>query len=190
MNKLQKNKLLATIDSLVDLNQINAIVAIQADLKKQYEDLEGQLNDLLSQYEYVSKIIEAKKESVVHVVNTIPSSIHRTRKYDTALKLPVKFKYFLFKANRFLKFREVAEMIVNKDGAGDTDKIARQLTSSTKELKNSKFIVGVTPNGKTIDTFWGLPEWLDENGIIKQEFMFDHNSVKVKDALESPYKEI
>lgn len=168
-----------TINTLLDNGFLHEAIKIQ----KEWND----------RYDYISGVINSHSK----IINTLNNATEKFRKikdstYSSEWKLPQKFMYILLEEKRFLKFREVAEIIVHEDGAlpEKIDSIAFQLKSSTKKLKQDNVIIKISPNGKTLDTFWGLPEWLDENGIIKPAYMFDYNAVNIIDALESHYKEL
>ncbi len=99
--------------------------------------------------------------------------------YDPKAKLAAKFAYFLKKEQRFLHFREVAEMIAHKEGLReDPATISSKLSSATQSSKKSGSIVKYQEGNQNRNSFWGIPSWLDENGKIKpgREFNPDYLS--------------
>ncbi|MGG7666043.1 hypothetical protein [Dyadobacter sp. BHUBP1] len=95
-----------------------------------------------------------------------------SKDYDTKWSYPDKFIYLLKRENRFLHFREAAELIVEIEG-GDPSRILAKLSSSTHVLKKRGVIIKFQASRKLRDTFWGSPKWIDGAGIIKEPYNFN-----------------
>lgn len=91
--------------------------------------------------------------------------------YSKKLHLRDKLMYFLKQENRFLQFREVAELIIKKEGLDKSlaDNLTSKLSAVSLKLKKEKVIVKYQASKSKKHVFWGSPKWLDENGVPKKE---------------------
>ena len=92
--------------------------------------------------------------------------------YNKDWALPTKFLYFLKREQRFLHFREVADLMIQVERIeGDIPAISRdlsgRLSAATRPMKVKGEIVKYNATPRHQDTFWGIPKWLDENGAVK-----------------------
>jgi len=126
--------------------------------------------DLKSQLRSIQDAIAAlDRNSRPHV------NLDDTKKneYDSDWSISNKFLYLLKRYNRFIHFREAAEILVDIDGEGDAKELTGKLSSGTISLKQNGIIVKYQASKSNQDTFWGSPKWLDENGKIKSGFEFN-----------------
>lgn len=73
---------------------------------------------------------------------------------------------------RFLHISEITEMLHFKYHHKDKIKLSRQLSGVLSRLNNDGRIT-IFRNGKSPKKiYWGLKEWLNENGTIKQDYRF------------------
>lgn len=106
---------------------------------------------------------------------------HQKDLYDKVFNLSInqKLLYTLKKNQRFMKIREMAEYLVDIIG-GDTDDLVKQLSRRTGELKEINKIVKFQGVGGKKNTFWGSPNWLSEDGSIKEDYLYNEGLVKSK----------
>jgi len=85
--------------------------------------------------------------------------------------------------NRFMHVREIGEYVgsILKDGKNWKTLLSRR----TRSLQEKGYIVSKQIGTTKLNYFWGSPKWLDENGEIKPEYMYDKNAV-VKKTAKSP----
>jgi hypothetical protein len=131
-------------------------------IKSLDEAEEELLNQLKSIREAKQQLLGKSEVSKNEIVKTIDES-----DYDAEWTVANKFLYLLKKHNRFLHFREAADIIAAIE-RGDSKKITSQLSTGTSSLKKNGNIVKYVASSSNTDTFWGSPKWLDENGKIKQ----------------------
>ncbi|MFH4968439.1 hypothetical protein V8G61_09565 [Gaetbulibacter sp. M240] len=153
-------------------------IVIQALLEKKerlIEELE-QVNDALQSEGY--NIDSNIKVDAVE----IPSK-DNYRGYDKSWSLSKKFVFLLKVHNRFLHFREAAEMInqIENTGLEDTE-LASKLSSGTQNLKSEGVIVKYQFDKNNKNSFWGRPNWLDDQGEIIKGHEYDEKYVYKKNA--------
>lgn len=116
--------------------------------------------ELVNKLKDIDKAIQSLSDSMAAINSNNQSE------YDSDWTIVNKFIFILKRENRFIHFREAAELIVEMDGKGDAKDIAGKITTNTTQLKKDKKIVKVQASKQLQDTFWGLPIWLDEHGAI------------------------
>lgn len=90
-----------------------------------------------------------------------------------------KFLLVLKKHQRFMRVREIGEYITSQIGGSTNDWVIK-LSRRTRNLKIANKIIKQQVGTKRTNAFWGSPNWIDENGNIKKEYMYDENSIKSK----------
>lgn len=166
---MQDNDIRITLKTLFTLGKMDAIKEIRDTLKRDYEYAEGLLGIEKKDVEEQSDLV--KQEDTKHGENP-----KRTLLYNKDWTYAEKFIFVLKNKSRFMKFREVAEEIVEVEGKGDVDWLTRRLTASTRPLKLEGKIVKVSAGGLR-NTFWGLAKWLDDKGEVKKGYEYDMSSV-------------
>jgi hypothetical protein len=87
--------------------------------------------------------------------------------YMTNLSLVKKFILLLKFHKRFLHFKEVADMIIEiEPNIPNQKKLAAKLSAVTSKLKGVH-IEKYQEGNDNRQTYWGIKEWLDDNGNIK-----------------------
>ncbi|MDE5488689.1 hypothetical protein [Elizabethkingia meningoseptica] len=157
-------------------NNINDAIDV---LKEKKRDLEEQLKGIelsikvLEENKGFSDIFKTDKNnnSVIPVVTQYEKDV-----YDSRMTSKMKFVYFLDKLNRFVHFREIAEMIIREEGKEyNISDLASTLSSSTQSLKKKGLLVKFQAGKDNRNTFWGKKNWLTPNGEIKPGFEFNEN---------------
>jgi hypothetical protein len=141
--------------------------ALNSLLKAKYS-LESQLKSV----NHAIKSLNGDEE--IKDISVLDDSANETTKgidleYNKKWSNVDKFLYLLRKKQRFLHFREAAELIVELEGEGKANDLASKLSSATNQLKKSKQLVKIQPTKRNRETFWGIPKWLDEKGKAKPE---------------------
>lgn len=155
---MQDNDIRITLKTLFTLGNIDAIKQLRDTLKRDYE----YANNLLGLNSEVSEITTS---TVVNDEKRKPSS--KPLVYSKDWSNQEKFIFILKNNNRFSKFREVAERIIEIEGKGDVDYLTKRLTTATRFLKLEGKIVKVSTGGHR-NTFWGLSKWMNEDESIKE----------------------
>ncbi|WP_298509133.1 hypothetical protein [uncultured Kordia sp.] len=107
--------------------------------------------------------------------------------YNSKWSYSKKFVFLLKENNRFLHFREAGNMINSLENTGLTDaELASKLSSGTQTLKTSNTIVKHQVGTNQKNCFWGRPNWLNEDGSIKKEHLYnsDYLSTKISTGSE------
>lgn len=112
--------------------------------------------------------------------------------YRTNWSIKKKFAYLLKKHNRFLHFREAAEMINSLENKTyDISELASKLSSGTQSLKTDGTLVKVKVNNNNRSTFWGYKDWLDENDKVVKGYEYNEDYVfKPGDDKEDLFSDI
>ncbi|WP_299675711.1 hypothetical protein [uncultured Dokdonia sp.] len=108
----------------------------------------------------VSKLVEPAPDEFIEVSDI--------KKYSS----PQKILFALKENSRFMKIREMAEYIC-KFTNEDVNNLVTQLSRRTKLLKEKGKIVKYQHGTKKSNSYWGSPKWLDENGDVKPEHMYE-----------------
>jgi hypothetical protein len=153
-----------------------------ADIKSAIETLEHQREQLIEELNSLDRSILILKNRVNSNSSNVSSISKRLSSsgYDKTLSIPEKVIFILKQKNRFLRFREIAEIITEYEGLDkkDVSALTNRLSNSCAELKTSKAIVKLSTDNSNINTFWGSPKWLDESGnIIKGH---EYNAVVIE----------
>lgn len=153
-------------------NSIKEAIAV---LKAKRKDIEAQLLGL----DMSIKVLES--EVSYDATKSIENEqISNTTKisdanYDFAMTNKQKFVYFLDKLNRFVHFREVAELINEYEGGKyNVSDLASSLSASTASLKKKGLLVKYQEGKENRNTFWGKKGWLDAENNIKQEYFYNN----------------
>lgn len=111
-----------------------------------------------------------------------PINVDRPANYDSELGLAKKFSYILKHYNRFLHFREVADIINTLDGTKiDSGKLAGKISASVQSLKGKQIFKHQAKGGHR-NTFWGLKNWLNEDGSIKEGHEYNEEYIHKADS--------
>ena len=129
-------------------NALKSLRLVKADLEKQLNDVRNAIYSLSGGGSIDDDV---KPEKYVE--------------YDSNWGLANKFLFLLKIENRFLHFREAAEIICQIEGKGDPKELAGKISSGAQSLKGTK-IVKYQASKSNQDTFWGSPKWLDADGKI------------------------
>ncbi len=149
---------------------IEALMERRDELIKEIEILDSSIDSLRQK----SKTSTQPKISSEVAPKENDSNTIDLRGYDKSAPLSQKFAFFLSKEKRFLHFREVSEMIVYAENSNEEPAdVAKKLSSSTQTLKKNGTIVKYQHGNQNRNSFWGIPKWLDENGEIKKEYMYN-----------------
>lgn len=127
--------------------------------------------------------LEAQLESVGNAIKALEGSNRSptkndlkipliTRKYakdyDKEWSLPNKLLFLLKNENRFLHFREAATIVVELEDKGDIKILAGKISAGCGKLKREGVIIKYQIGSSNVNTFWGSPKWLDNEGNIKE----------------------
>ena len=135
------------------------------------EALEERKSELLAELSGIESSIASfkSKNSNATVVTTNASKKANSDNYDKNWPIARKFGYLLQEHQRFLHFREAAELINKLEGGGyDISELTGKISSGTHSLKKKGLIVKYSVGGKNINSFWGSPNWMDDNTEIKK----------------------
>lgn len=166
MSEGNENKLLETINSLESFGMISSIATL--------------VDELITAVNYGNSILTKNDFSISATNKKEGAGNSRNLKdsisgYDENWNLKQKYLFILERENRFLHFKEAAQILINLEEKGDVKKVQSTLTTSTRPLKVKKIIVKVIVGGSSAHTFWGKPEWLNSKGDPKNEYMYNKN---------------
>lgn len=104
---------------------------------------------------------------------------NQVKKYST----PQKILFALKENNRFMKIREIAEYISGLTSE-NVDELVKQMSRRTKYLKEKDKIVKFQLGNKKANTFWGSPKWMDNDGNIKKDHMYNPSVALPKNQIK------
>lgn len=145
------------------------------------EALKERKQELLEEVRSIDNSIRAlggswDKEIPLTATKAISKTIDKEYRADWSIKK--KFAHLLKKHNRFLHFREAAEMVNSLENKNyDISELASKLSSGTQSLKADGTLVKVKVNNNNRSTFWGYKDWLDVKGQIIKGYEFNDSYV-------------
>jgi len=99
--------------------------------------------------------------------------------YDPSWSWKNKIIHILKVNNRFLHIREIVDYIFKYE---DLEEPAHEIIASFRQslsaLRADNIIVRYSINNQLRFSFWGSPNWLDENGQIKKGYEYDPSYVQ------------
>lgn len=98
---------------------------------------------------------------------------------------PEQFLIILRETKRFMKIREIARMLVEIIG-GEEDNWTVKLSRVTGKLKKLNRIKSFKVGNSNTNVFWGSPNWLDDNGNIKKEYMYNESAIEKSGSSSLP----
>jgi len=83
---------------------------------------------------------------------------------------------------RFLHMREITKIAQSLEPNEDQKEIARKISTAIYTMKNipSSSVTNVSIENSNQNTFWGSKNWLDENGNVKKEHMYNEKEIATK----------
>jgi hypothetical protein len=146
-------------------NAIDSLLIAKSSLESQLKSVNHAISSLKGENDIKSHsgLVNSEKDTNSSIFDSSDSE------YKTDWSLRGKFQYLLKREQRFLHFREVADLIVKIDGSGKVGEIVAGLSSATIALKKSGQIVKYQPTNRNRETFWGISKWFDESGKVKPE---------------------
>ncbi len=144
-------------------NAIDSLLIAKSALEKQLEGVNLAIKTLGGEINNNTDPVLVNSEKGYNSTH----NVKRVSDYSKDWGLANKFLYLLKKEQRFLHFRESADLIIQLEGSGETNELAGKLSSATNALKKSGQIIKFQPTNRNRETFWGIPKWLDENGNVK-----------------------
>lgn len=117
---------------------------------------------------------------------------YEDKNYKPDWSIKKKFAYLLKKHNRFLHFREAAEMVNSLEkNEYDLGDLASKLSSGTQSLKSNGTLVKYKVNANNRNTFWGYKDWIDDNGNILKGYEYNKEYVfNAGDSREDLFNDI
>ena len=159
---MQNKNLIQEVRGLVDSLKSAGFQEAIIPLRVQIVELLDYIDDVLS-------IKADSSESKTEKDNNIEEDkSQKLSYYSPDWSFVKKFIFVLKSENRFIHFREAAEIVAGLEDGGDVDDLTHKLSNSTRKLKVADKIIKVQHGNSLKNTFWGLPKWLNENGEIKK----------------------
>lgn len=81
--------------------------------------------------------------------------------------------------NRFLHMRQIVKIAQDLEPDYDPKTLAKQIASACYTIKGQEnsTLTSITVDNVNLNTFWGSKKWLNEDGSIKTEHMYDAEQV-------------
>lgn len=163
------------------------------------EILENERNVLLSKLSSIEMtILTLKQSNSIQSVNgsytpsnannsNNPPVVEKIKGY-AAFNVRQKAAAILRTEGRFLHMREIIKIAQELEPKTDPVGLAKQISTAIYTMKNleDSSLVNYSIAGMNTNTFWGSKNWLNEDGTIKKEHMYDEGQVAIskKKAIE------
>lgn len=151
--------------------------------KTHYQSKIDLLNELISEEENKLRINAFQKKEVHEnsfpILDELTKSSHsfvKTRRLNIGNTDAEKFLWVLKENKRFMKVNEIAEYL-SKVTDEDFEYWKTKMTRKTKSLREADKIVKFQVGNSRINVFWGSPNWLDREGDIKSEYMYNEEAI-------------
>ena len=162
---------------------------------------ESFLKTLKREIEAKEKLVESLKNAYDHYLKNMQSELAFTEAVDIkspmltkdneqfkSLSMGNKILYILKREDRFLHNNEISHFINELDPVDIPIKdLRRKVSVSCSALKSNGKLDSVTIGKNLINSFWGNPKWLDENGKIIKGHEYNKEIVKKKGESQSVF---
>lgn len=105
-------------------------------------------------------------------------------KYEGYHKLNNRQKALMILRNegRFLHMREITKIAEELESSEDSKVVSKKISTAFYTIKNltDSPLTNVNIEDSKQNTFWGSKNWLDENGEIKKEHMYNEKEISTK----------
>jgi hypothetical protein len=156
-------------------------------LEKEREDIRQQFDAKLSS---IDMAILTLKQSFSMSTNGSASANGYNRgipsKYKDYTTLNTRQKALSIFRNegRFLHMREIVKIAQDLEPNEDAKDVARKISTAIYTIKNldDSPLVNISIDNNNSLTFWGSKNWLDENGNVKAEHMYNETEITKKSS--------
>ncbi|MCD6013487.1 MAG: hypothetical protein K0Q79_3349 [Flavipsychrobacter sp.] len=97
--------------------------------------------------------------------------------FYTAKSWREKVRIVFKSENRFLHYREIIDIIIGLYPDQTKETLKNSISPALSFLKNEGVIVKKKEGESNINSFWGSKNWLNPDGSIKPEHMYDKSQV-------------
>ena len=153
------------------------------ELKITIDLLEKRKLKLAEDMKSIDNVIRSLHAEVISEDNvneaTTEKGINKPDDYNPSWTSANKVLYFIKAKNRFLHFRELANLIGDAENLNPKEikKLSEKLSASCQAIKKNRTIVKFQAGAGNTSIFWGSPKWLDSNGKPLPEHDIDRNFV-------------
>lgn len=144
-------------------------------------DLQSLKNELIAKVKQIDQTIDTLKAFSSFSFNGNGETSQIAGKYSGYdKKSPMKNRVALVlkTENRFLHMRQIAEILHSLEPATSVKDFVTKLYPAIAELKKAGSIVKFSVGDSNINSFWGSKNWLDVNGRLKKEHLYDEDQVR------------
>jgi len=138
------------------------------------KSLKEKEQDLLAKLKVIQEMI-AEESTGLGVSTTFPQS-NDGKSISFGKTDAEKFLNVLKENQRFMKINEIAEYLVDKIG-GDFDSWKQKMTRKTRDLQRKGKITKFQFDKSVRNIFWGSPNWVDNQGNIKNDYMYNEDVI-------------
>lgn len=171
------------MSSNVGLKPLFCITNIQKIFKMNNDALKVLIQErekIKARLEYLNELIKNLGGGDNHVVEK--NKLTEYKGYDPKAAMKVKLLYVLKRLNRFSHSTEIKSMLGEIEGKKpEVFKVSSTLSALRRVNKVHKFQLGT----QNRNSFWGSTKWLDENGEILSQYMYDDSILKNDDDQSS-----
>lgn len=112
------------------------------------------------------------------VNNSIPDKYKNYHKLNTRQKAAT----ILRNEGKFLHMRQIVKIAQELAPNEDPKTIEKSIKTALYTMKNAEgsSLVNFQVDGMNTNTFWGSKNWLNEDGTVKEKYMYDKDQVSQK----------
>jgi len=155
------------------------------------QDLINLKRSLLSKIASIDQILEfAKLENIDALFDYTDAGcfakpiVNNFHLFKPTLSYKNKIAQVLKIESRFLHINQIVNIIHSQSAKSSWKEVERGVNSAKSGLLKDGTIVKKTVGTSNQNSFYGSPNWLDENGNIKSEHMYSEGLVKERKRIE------
>ena len=140
------------------------------------EGLRKKEQEYLNKLELIRELIsEAEGKSNGEMPTRQDDFFDSSDGYDKKMTLRNKALFFIKKNNRFTHIREIGKMVKEREPNIDIDDFTKRLSPVLSRLKTDKILTNFKVGSSNRNVVWGSPKWLDADGKIFKEYLYDES---------------
>ena len=145
---------------------IEALIRVQEDLLNKYKSVTSTIDILTANNGFIYTV-EAKATRTPG--SMAQGDLKKNNFYSNPDTVDNRILSILKEENKFLQRREIEDIAEKKLGKPFKTSIASSLSSIKKKENSNLCLININNN----NSVWGFKEWLDENGQIKPDHLYN-----------------
>ena len=142
------------------------------------EALEHEKEDLMAKIASLDMtILTLRQSSNLNGHGTSSNSIAKYKGYNQAKSNKDKVAIIVREEGRFLHMRQIISIAQSLEPREDPKEVAKKTQQAVYALKAQEVLISIATNESNLNVFWGSPNWADDKGHIKPDYMYDEDQL-------------